>query len=849
MKFHLHRLRWLLIVVGFIGFALVVGGTLARTEDTGSHGAFARLQDRAAGRLDVHWSAQGDIPDFVTGLAAEDRIPYTPSAAERGNPAAIARGFLDENRALFKLTSAADDFQTLRVESDAQLGYAHVRLSQMYQGIPVFGKQLIVHIDAHEKIVAVNGQFTPDIAVPTSATVSKDDAERLALKDLMEQQLEPSERDTVSTEILHDKTQLIVYVAANGQATLAWNVIVMTDGPLGQWSYFVNAGRPAIVHRFDSAEHTKQRRTFSADNKTTIPGRILVEEGERSDDPIAQAAHDNAGVTYDYYVNTFKRDGIDAKGGAIVSTVHYGSDPQDAQNAAWIGQRQQMIYGDGGKVFKPLAYGLDVVGHELTHGVTDNSSQLIYQGQSGALNESYSDFFGVMIAGSDWTVGGTVIKDPPYPAPYLRSMSDPSVGGRYDPSDPLHSVGQPSNMSQYANLPATRKTDNGGVHVNSGIPNKVGFLIGSALGRDKAQQIYYRTLTQYLTPDSDFLAAARATMRAAQDLYGAAEANAVRDAFGQVGLSVNAPTNTPTPSGTRRAATPTPQRTPTQQPSQSNVPGCTNLIINGGFENVNSGWVEVTNGQTTIIDTELPHAGTRSAWLGGSDLESLQYIYQDVIVPANANSVKLNYWRLVHEEKTDQAATDAKFWTVIAKNNGDVLATVEQIVSLQGDDVWKQATFDISQFAGQSVRLAYIAENSTGNISSYFVDDVELLACSSGPVSQPTASGDSVALQGTIRDSATSRGIDGAKIFVMKLGLSATDAAADDTITDDEVLTQGVADASGFYQTDAPVQRGKTYSAIVIAGGYRAIIADDGIKVPTNAKDPYTINATMRPSQ
>ena len=848
MLSHLHRLRWLLIVLGFMGFALLVGGTLARSEDTGSHGAFARLQDRAAGRLDVHWSSQTDVPDFVTGLAAEDRIPYTPSAAERGNPAAIARGFLDENRALFKLTSAEDDFQTLRVEADAQLGYAHVRMAQTYKGIPVFGKQVIVHIDRQERIVAVNGQYTPDIAVQTNASVSKAEAEQVALKDLLEQQLEPGERDTVSTEILHDKTQLMVYIAPNGQATLSWNVIVMTDTPLGQWMYFVNAGRPAIVHRYDSAEHIKQRRTFSADNKTTIPGRILIEEGERSDDPIAQAAHDNAGVTYDYYMNTFKRDAIDGQGGAMVSTVHYGSDPVDAQNAAWVGQRQQMIYGDGGKVFKPLAFGLDVVGHELTHGVTDNTAQLIYQGQSGALNESYSDFFGVMIAGSNWTVGGTVIKSPPYPVPYLRSMSDPSAGGRFDANDPLRSVGQPSNMSEYANLPATRKTDNGGVHVNSGIPNKVGYLIGTALGRDKAQQIYYRTLTQYLTPDSDFLAAARASIRAAQDLYGAAEANAVRDAYAQVGLSVTAPAATSTPSGTRRAPTPTPQRN-VPPPNQPTTPGCTNLIVNGGFEDENSGWVEVTNGQTAIIDTELPHGGTRSAWLGGNDQESVQYIYQDVVVPGNANSVKLNYWRLVHEEKTDPTATDAKFWTVIANGNGDPLATVEQFVSSQGDDVWKQGSFDISQFAGKPVRLAFIAENSQGNISSYFVDDVEMLACSSGPVSEPSQTGNNVTLQGTIKSSVTSRGIEGAKIFIMKPGLSATDAAADDTVTDDEVLTSGVSDANGLYQTDAAIPRGQTYSAIVIAGGYRPIIADDGIKVPSNAKNPYTVNATLRPSQ
>src|SRR5205085_6209765 len=226
------------------------------------------------------------------------------------------------------------------------------------------------------------------------------------------------------------------------------------------------------------------------------------------------------GRVYDYYVNTFKRDSIDGQGMPMVSTVHYGSSAQDAQNAAWVGQKQQMIYGDGGKIFKPLSLGLDVVGHEFTHGITDNTAQLIYQGQSGALNESYSDVFGAMIDRDNWTIGETVIKSPPFPVPYLRNMQDPSAGGNYDPSDPLHSVGQPSNMNEYANLPNTRTSDNGGVHVNSGIPNKVAYLIGTALGKEKLEQIYFRTLTQILTPQSQFLDAARATAQAAQDLYG-----------------------------------------------------------------------------------------------------------------------------------------------------------------------------------------------------------------------------------------------------------------------------------------------------------------------------------------
>ncbi|TMC50830.1 MAG: M4 family metallopeptidase [Chloroflexi bacterium] len=672
--------------------------------------------------------------------------------------------------------------------------------------------------------------------------MSKDDAERVALENLLQSQLEPDERATVSSEVLHEKTQLMVYVDDKGKASLTWNVIIMTDAPLGQWMYFVNAGRPAIVHAFDSAEHVKQRKTYTANNTTSIPGRLLIDEGQRSNDNIAQAAHDNAGKVYDYYSNTFQRDAIDGAGSTMVSTVHYGSSAEDAQNAAWISQRQQMIYGDGGRIFQPLALGLDVVGHEFTHGVTGATA-------SGALNESYSDVFAAMIDRANWTIGETVIKSPPFPVPYLRNMEDPSAGGRYDASNPLQSVGQPSNMSEYANLPFTRKSDNGGVHVNNGIPNHVAFLVAQAIGREKTEQIYYRTLTQILTPDADFKAAAQATMQAAQDLFGGTEVNAVSSAWQAVGLDVsgNAPQNNPTPPA--RTPSPTPSKAKQPTPVPQTTGGCTNVIVNGGFE-ASGGWVEET-ANTSIIDTELPHSGQRSAWLGGQDQETLQYIYQDVSIPANAASVKLNYWRLVHEEKkdTNQQVDDAKFWTVLANSDGDVLATVEQFVSSQGDDNWAQSSFDITQFAGKTVRVAFIASNPQNNISSYFVDDVELLSCTSGtPPETPPTSGNNVFVTGLVKSSVTGRGIEGALFIVLKEGLSASDAAADDNITDDEVLTFGTSDANGTYQTNDAIPAGKTYSVVVIAQGFRPILADDGLKIPSNATNPFKINATMRPN-
>jgi len=846
LKNHLH---WYLFLFALV--ALVVSVTMARSEDFGSRAAFLGLQARARGGLDAHWDNRTGVPDFIAGKDAITALPYTPSAAERGNPAAMARGFLDENRALFKLTSASEQLNVLRVESDAQLGYAHVRVAQMFNGIPVFGKQLVVHLDARENIVAVNGQFTPDINVATQPSITPDDAERVALQDLIGEQLMDTKRARVVTEILRDRTRLMIYVDDFGKATLTWYVTILTDSPLGQWYYFVNARRPVVSYRFDAVNDAKVRRTYTADNRATIPGRLVIEEGERArSDAIAQAAHDNAGKVYDYYFNTFKRDGIDGRGSPMVSTVHYGNDPEDAENAAWIGERQQMIYGDGGKIFKPLAYGLDVVGHEFTHGVTDATANLIYQGQSGALNESYSDVFGALIDRANWTVGEEVVKSPPFPTRVLRSLEDPGLNGKYDPRNPLGGVGQPSNMREIARLPNSRRSDNGGVHINSGIPSRAAFLVAQVLGKEKMEQIYYRTLMQYLTPDSDFGDAARATIRAAQELYGANDANAVRDAFAQVGIDAGGTTQVPTQPTqpqTRGPAAPPP-------PSQQLPAGCTNLVVNGTFENVEAGWTEVTTAHSSVIDTELPHTGARSAWLGGTDEEPVQYIYQEVRLPANATSANLAYWRLMHYETKGLLglfASEAKFATNLTSSSGDVIKTLEKFASSQGDDQWRQAMFDLSQFAGKTIRLVFMSENPKNNVSSYFVDDVELVVCTTGtaPSAPQTASSDLVYIQGYVKNADTGRGIEGAQFFVVKPGLSASDAAADDKVTTSEVITYGVSDANGLFQTKDAIPRGRRYGVIVLARGFRAIIADDGMQVPSTASNPFTTNANMRPSR
>jgi hypothetical protein len=273
-------------------------------------------------------------------------------------------------------------------------------------------------------------------------------------------------------------------------------------------------------------------------------------------------------------------------------------------------------------------------------------------------------------------------------------------------------------------------------------------------------------------------------------------------------------------------------------------------VENGGFER-DSGWTEVTAGDTAVIDPQLPRTGSRSAWLGGTDREPLQYIYQDVSVPANVSSARLSYYRLVHEEVSGVLglfAQDASFTALLADTRGNELERLEELSSSGGDDRWQQVEFDVTRYAGRTVRIVLAAENPRGNVSSFFVDDVVLAACTTGqgPAAPPTSSSDQVYIRGRITNVDTGRAIEGAQIFILRQGLTASAAAADDQVTDDEVATFGTTDRAGTYQTEGPVARNRTYSVIIIAPGFRPVLANNGLRLPADATNPTQVNATMR---
>ena len=199
-------------------------------------------------------------------------------------------------------------------------------------------------------------------------------------------------------------------------------------------------------------------------------------------------------------------------------------------NAFWNGAA--MFYGNGDAGFHALARGLDVAGHEMTHGVVQNTANLEYQGESGALNESFADVFGMLIDKEDWKIGEDVVKAGAFPSGALRDLSNPHNGAA------LNDYGAGFQPKHY-NERYTGSEDNGGVHINSGIPNHAFFLFANSggVGMDRAEQVYYRALSRYLTKSSRFTDAKIAVMKASKDLFGDAVATAAETAFNNVGIA------------------------------------------------------------------------------------------------------------------------------------------------------------------------------------------------------------------------------------------------------------------------------------------------------------------------
>ncbi len=300
-------------------------------------------------------------------------------------------------------------------------------------------------------------------------------------------------------------------------------------------------GEPAPDRVISDARHLER-----------LPGiRVRGEDDPATGDRAVDEAFEGLGASFELFWDAFSRRAIHGDGGTLAATVHYG---ERYDNAFWNGER--MVFGDGdGEVFQGFTASISVVGHELGHGVIEAGGGLEYRGQSGALNESVADVFGALTeqhllrqsaAEASWLIGAGIFT-PAVQGTALRSMSAP--GTAYD-DDVLGRDPQPAHLRDYVDT----AEDNGGVHINSGIPNKAFHLAATALGGfawERAGRIWYLTVTQGgLSPTADFAAFAAATTATAAREYGeeSEEAEAVRTAWTAVGVTAcETPSRQPRP--------------------------------------------------------------------------------------------------------------------------------------------------------------------------------------------------------------------------------------------------------------------------------------------------------------
>ncbi len=520
------------------------------------------------------------MPSFIE----TKRDVRSASSSTRKDFRAGCSDYLKELQPLLKIDHPEENFIIQRSKTDGQ-NITHIHLQQFYKGIPVYGAEVAVHLNANGDGEAFNGKYLNlQSDVDVNPSVSDHDAID-QVKSAYAKGLPVRPLSTLESKLVQHaepKSTLCIY-EDNGLVrtpTLAYHV-VYCPSIHSRLEYFIDAHTGKVLHHFNSTCFIDGPRTVSANdlngvsrsvNTYQLGATYFMIDASRPmfnasastlpDDPIggiftidlkntfgsnqafsqvtstnnawtnatAVSAHFNAGVAYDYYRTKHNRNSINGENGTIISIINAPDEDGTAMdNAYWNGQA--MFYGNGNVAFKKLAGAMDVAGHEMTHGVVQNTANLEYQGESGAINESIADIFGSMMDPTDWLIGEDVVKTTAFPSGALRSLSDPHNGG-----SSLSDVGfQPS----HTNEKYKGSQDNGGVHINSGIPNHAFYLYAEAITRDKAAAVFYKALDNYLTKSSQFIDLRLAVIKAAGDLYGTSsnEVTQAGVAFDAVGIT------------------------------------------------------------------------------------------------------------------------------------------------------------------------------------------------------------------------------------------------------------------------------------------------------------------------
>lgn len=484
------------------------------------------------------------------------------------NPAASIKTYFKENVSLFGLVDPERELEEKSKIID-EYGKTHIKFLQKIDGITITKSEIVAHVNSLGVIEGINGNYVPTPTFNKTASIGKNEAESKSIGKFSIHQpevigstlhlLEHNLKYYLAYEVkLTSKhfPNLTVYVSASDGSIIKYDDGIRYDGPANgtgiglngqtrQLKTYLSAGDYALVNTtlpmfiapVDSLKGVID--IYDAKNDTTANGYMQAslildpnKDNVFDDNTRLRAAVDAAFYTeivYDFFKKYFNRNSFDDKGATISSVVHY---KKDFNNAFWNGYF--MTFGDGDNYyFSNLAGGFDVIVHELGHAVTQYTADLVYENQSGALNESFSDIFASIADSTNWLIGEDIFT-PGTNGDALRNMADPHNGtleGGFG--------WQPAHMDEFQFLPNTEEGDNGGVHINSGIPNKAFYNLATNIGRYKAGIIFYRALKVYLTRYATFLDTRIACINSAKDIFGESsnEVTMVIDAFNSVGIT------------------------------------------------------------------------------------------------------------------------------------------------------------------------------------------------------------------------------------------------------------------------------------------------------------------------
>ncbi|NOX86187.1 MAG: T9SS type A sorting domain-containing protein [Chlorobi bacterium] len=508
-------------------------------------------------------------------------VPFNSRSEEATVQACYA--YLEQIKSAMRIQNPEQEFIPEDQWED-EMGFTHVRMQQFFQGLEVFGGEILLH-GSQGMINRFNGTYYPTPNINDLTPQLQDQqAVDVVIQDVSTLTSYAPMSEEIKSFFNYDgpEAKLIIYHYDRdlGSERLAWHVSIRPN-VLDWYQYFVDAKTGEIINKFNNTctdgPATAQavdlngvtqtintylksgtyymldasRPMFNAgqsdipdnpvgaivtlDANYSTPQNLtayyIVSQNNSWNNPTAVSAHTNAGVTYEYYRNTHSRNSIDGNGGTIYSVINVNDDNGGGlDNAFWNGQA--MFYGNGDQKYLPLAGALDVGGHEMTHGVIQNTANLIYQNEPGAINESMADIGGTMVDREDWQLGEDIIpaNSPYFPTGALRDMENPHNGGS--------SFNDDSYQPAHVNEMYQGSGDNGGVHINSGIINHAYYLLATDVTKNKAEKIFYKALSAYMTKSSQFIDCRLAFESAAKEIYGnnSSEYDAVVNAFYSVGI-------------------------------------------------------------------------------------------------------------------------------------------------------------------------------------------------------------------------------------------------------------------------------------------------------------------------